>query len=41
MSHVPMQFCEFKYIILVVIYVSKWVEAKATVTDNSEVVAVF
>ena len=31
----------FKYILLVVDYVSKWVEAKATVTDDSKVVAGF
>lgn len=31
----------FKYILLVVNYVSKWVEAKATITDDSEVVAGF
>ena len=33
--------CGFKYIFLVVDYVSKWVEAKATDIDDSKVVARF
>lgn len=33
--------CDFHYILLAVDYVSKWVEAKATRTDDSKVVAEF
>ncbi|XP_048228283.1 uncharacterized protein LOC112534948 [Ricinus communis] len=38
----PLPFsCGFSYILLAVDYVSKWVEAKATRTDDSQTVAVF
>ena len=40
MGHFPPSF-DFTYILLAVDYVSKWVEAKATRTNDSKVVADF